>query len=88
MILSACSAQSAEQGDKDDIYQFGQILLEVITGKPTASQSELESLRAQVNLKLHVHITLKDTTTKSLQLLSKLLHYDSEFFSSCVNPCS
>lgn len=60
MVLSACSAQPAEQGDKDDIYQFGQILLEVITGKPTVSQSELESLRAQVILKLHIHITSKD----------------------------
>jgi len=37
-----------EQGDKQDIYQFGLILLEVITGKPTDSQSELESLKAQV----------------------------------------
>ncbi|VAI89537.1 unnamed protein product [Triticum turgidum subsp. durum] len=43
------SAQPAEHGDRDDIYQFGQILLEVITGKPTASRSELEPLRAQVN---------------------------------------
>ncbi|KAF7096866.1 hypothetical protein CFC21_098755 [Triticum aestivum] len=43
------SAQPAEHGDRDDIYQFGQILLEVITGKPTASQSELESLRAQLS---------------------------------------
>lgn len=57
MILSAPSAQSAEQGDKDGIYQFGLILLEVITGKPTESQRELDSLKAQVNLKLHIHIT-------------------------------
>ncbi|KAF7102624.1 hypothetical protein CFC21_103726 [Triticum aestivum] len=43
------SAQPAEHGDRDDIYQFGQILLEVITGKPTASRSELEPLRAQLS---------------------------------------
>ncbi|KAI4971729.1 hypothetical protein ZWY2020_002643 [Hordeum vulgare] len=43
------SAQPAEHGGRDDIYQFGQILLEVITGKPSASRSELESLRAQLS---------------------------------------
>ncbi|CAM0910183.1 unnamed protein product [Alopecurus aequalis] len=43
------SAQPAEQGDKDDIYQFGLILLEVITGKSTESQRELESLKAQLS---------------------------------------
>lgn len=43
------SAHNSEQGDKQDIYQFGLILLEVITGKPTDSQSELESLKAQLN---------------------------------------
>ncbi|KAJ1259713.1 hypothetical protein BS78_10G176800 [Paspalum vaginatum] len=43
------SAHNVEQGDKEDIYQFGLILLEVITGKPTDSQSELESLKAQLS---------------------------------------
>ncbi|WVZ79595.1 hypothetical protein U9M48_027159 [Paspalum notatum var. saurae] len=43
------SAHNAEQGDKEDIYQFGLILLEVITGKPTDSQSGLESLKAQLS---------------------------------------
>jgi len=43
------SAHNMEQGDKQDIYQFGLILLEVITGKPTDSQSELESLKAQLS---------------------------------------
>ncbi|CAL5039167.1 unnamed protein product [Urochloa decumbens] len=42
------SAHNMEHGDKQDIYQFGLILLEVITGKPTDSQSELESLKAQL----------------------------------------
>lgn len=51
------SAQNAAQGDKEDIYQIGLILLEVITGKPTESQSQLESLKAQVNLKLHLQRT-------------------------------
>ncbi|XP_062179015.1 probable LRR receptor-like serine/threonine-protein kinase At1g14390 [Phragmites australis] len=39
------SAHNVERGDKQDIYQFGLILLEVITGKPTESQSQLESLK-------------------------------------------
>ncbi|CAN6177705.1 unnamed protein product [Urochloa humidicola] len=43
------SAHDMEQGDKQDIYQFGLILLELITGKPTDSQSELESLKAQLS---------------------------------------
>ncbi|CAN6201243.1 unnamed protein product [Urochloa humidicola] len=43
------SAHDVEEGDKQDIYQFGLILLEVITGKPTDSQSELESLKTQLS---------------------------------------
>ncbi|KAL6839408.1 hypothetical protein ACP4OV_030678 [Aristida adscensionis] len=43
------SAHNAGQWDKQDIYQFGLILLEVITGKPTESQSELDSLKAQLS---------------------------------------
>uniref|UniRef100_A0ACD5UHB5 Uncharacterized protein n=1 Tax=Avena sativa TaxID=4498 RepID=A0ACD5UHB5_AVESA len=43
------SAQPSEQGDKNDIYQFGLILLEVITGKSTESQRELESLKSQLS---------------------------------------
>ncbi|KAL5199289.1 hypothetical protein ABZP36_020492 [Zizania latifolia] len=43
------SVQSAEQGNKDDIYQLGLILLEVITGKPTDSRKELDSLKAQLS---------------------------------------
>ncbi|KAL6602918.1 hypothetical protein ACP70R_043279 [Stipagrostis hirtigluma subsp. patula] len=42
-------AHNVEQGDKQDIYQFGLILLEVITGKPTESQSQLDSLKAQLS---------------------------------------
>lgn len=43
------SSHNVEQGDKDDIYQFGLILLEVITGKPIDSQSDLEFLKAQLS---------------------------------------
>ncbi|XP_047074170.1 probable LRR receptor-like serine/threonine-protein kinase At1g14390 [Lolium rigidum] len=43
------SAQPTEKGDKDDIYQFGLILLEVITGKSTESRRDLESLKAQLS---------------------------------------
>lgn len=42
------SAHNQEHGEKQDIYQFGLILLELITGKPTESQSQLESLKAQI----------------------------------------
>nr|CAB3470739.1 unnamed protein product [Digitaria exilis] len=42
------SAPNTEQGDKQDIYQLGLILLEVITGKPTDSEIELKSLKAQL----------------------------------------
>ncbi|KAK3134000.1 hypothetical protein QOZ80_6AG0543760 [Eleusine coracana subsp. coracana] len=42
------SAHNQEQGEKQDIYQFGLILLEVITGKTTESQRQLESLKAQI----------------------------------------
>nr|CAB3468275.1 unnamed protein product [Digitaria exilis] len=43
------SAPNTEQGDKQDIYQLGLILLEVITGKPTDSEIELNSLKAQLS---------------------------------------
>uniref|UniRef100_A0A0E0ABE1 non-specific serine/threonine protein kinase n=1 Tax=Oryza glumipatula TaxID=40148 RepID=A0A0E0ABE1_9ORYZ len=43
------SVPSTEQGDKDDIYQFGLILLEVITGKPTESPKDLDSLKTQIS---------------------------------------
>ncbi|KAK6931194.1 Serine-threonine/tyrosine-protein kinase, catalytic domain [Dillenia turbinata] len=41
-LTSTCSADNAE---KDDIYQLGVILLEVITGKVMASESKLEQLK-------------------------------------------
>lgn len=39
---------SAENGEKEDIYQLGIILLEVITGKLVSSTSELEEMKLQV----------------------------------------
>lgn len=36
-------------GEKEDIYQFGLILLEIVTGKPPGSDTQLDSLRAKVH---------------------------------------
>ncbi|KAJ8480232.1 hypothetical protein OPV22_023959 [Ensete ventricosum] len=38
------SIHNLEQGEKEDIYQLGLILLEIITGKPTGSKNEVDSL--------------------------------------------
>ncbi|XP_018674424.2 probable LRR receptor-like serine/threonine-protein kinase At1g14390 isoform X1 [Musa acuminata AAA Group] len=38
------SIHNLEQGEKEDIYQLGVILLEIITGKPTGSKNEVDSL--------------------------------------------
>lgn len=40
-----CSINNAE---KEDIYQFGVILIELITGKQIASSSEVEELKCEV----------------------------------------
>ncbi|KAI0522515.1 hypothetical protein KFK09_004894 [Dendrobium nobile] len=42
------SMQNFENGEKEDIYQLGLILLEVITGKPPGLQGELDAVRAQL----------------------------------------
>lgn len=47
--IHACSAQEAE---RDDIYQLGVILLEIITGKQVTSESELDELKLQVFIQL------------------------------------
>lgn len=39
---------SAENAEKDDVYQLGVILLEVITGKQITSESELNELKLQL----------------------------------------
>ncbi|CAL9102033.1 unnamed protein product [Musa textilis] len=38
------SIHNLEKGEKEDIYQLGLILLEIITGKPTGSKNEVDSL--------------------------------------------
>ncbi|KAK9104988.1 hypothetical protein Scep_021832 [Stephania cephalantha] len=43
---------SSEHGKKHDIYQLGVILVELITGKPIASQSELDVQRIQLEQSL------------------------------------
>jgi len=43
-----CSTNKAE---KEDIYQLGVILLEVITGKQIASPSEIEEMKNEVSIK-------------------------------------
>ncbi|WOK93905.1 hypothetical protein Cni_G02606 [Canna indica] len=42
------SIDSVEHGEKEDIYQLGLILLEIITGKPIGNKSDLDSLRAKL----------------------------------------
>ncbi|XP_062229100.1 probable LRR receptor-like serine/threonine-protein kinase At1g14390 [Phragmites australis] len=62
------SAHNAEQGDKEDIYQFGLILLEVITGKPTKSQSQLQSLKTQLSEVLNEDLDrLKDVADPTIR---------------------
>lgn len=46
-IKSICSTNNAE---KEDIYQLGVILLEVITGRQIASSSEVEQLKDEVSI--------------------------------------
>ncbi|THU45309.1 hypothetical protein C4D60_Mb02t16480 [Musa balbisiana] len=41
-----------EHGEKDDIYQLGLILLEIITGKPAGSKSGVDFLRSQLQKSL------------------------------------
>lgn len=37
-----------EDAEKEDVYQLGVILLQVITGKPIKSTRELEELKLEV----------------------------------------
>ncbi|RRT61924.1 hypothetical protein B296_00027722 [Ensete ventricosum] len=46
------SIYGLEHGEKYDIYQFGLILLEIITGKPAGSKSEVDFLRSQLQKSL------------------------------------
>lgn len=51
----ACSIYGLQHGEKDDIYQLGLILLEIITGKPAGSKSGVDFLRSQVHGLHSVH---------------------------------
>lgn len=46
------SIDSVVNGEKEDIYQFGLILLEIVTGKPPGSDTQLDSLRAKLEKSL------------------------------------
>lgn len=51
---------SVEHGEKEDVYQLGLILLEIIVGKPTESRSELDTLKLQVCILLTLFSTMSD----------------------------
>ncbi|KAL2519404.1 Leucine-rich repeat protein kinase family protein [Abeliophyllum distichum] len=51
-LLSKGGAEGPENPEKDDIYRLGVILIEVITGRPKNSQSELDDLKFQVERRL------------------------------------
>lgn len=40
--------RSDQDGERDDIYQLGVILLEIITGKQVTKESEMDELKLQV----------------------------------------
>lgn len=44
----ACSVDISNHGEKEDIYRLGLVLLEVITGKHSGSDSDVDPLRSQV----------------------------------------
>ncbi|XP_072965510.1 probable LRR receptor-like serine/threonine-protein kinase At1g14390 [Typha angustifolia] len=48
----AGSILSMEKGEKEDIYQLGLILLEIITGKPVESPNNLDVLKVQLQKSL------------------------------------
>lgn len=50
--LNMTNHGSSEGGEKEDVYQFGLILLQVITGKLIASATELDELKLQLEISL------------------------------------
>ncbi|KAA8529454.1 hypothetical protein F0562_033747 [Nyssa sinensis] len=46
------SIRSIEDAEKDDIYQLGIIILEIITGRPITSESELDDLKLELERSL------------------------------------
>ncbi|KAG9153408.1 hypothetical protein Leryth_021828 [Lithospermum erythrorhizon] len=62
------SHASRTNTEKDDIYQFGVILLEVITGRPITSASELDDLKLQSEISLAESPSkLRDFSDKSIR---------------------
>jgi hypothetical protein len=45
------------RGDKIDIYDFGIILLEIVSGKPITSNYEVQIMKSQVNSQIDLHLT-------------------------------
>ncbi|CAA6660873.1 unnamed protein product [Spirodela intermedia] len=45
---SCAQIQSVEEGEKEDIYQLGIILLEIVTGKPATKKKELATVKVQL----------------------------------------
>lgn len=70
-LCRAHGIRSLGHGEKEDIYQLGVVLLEIITGKPAGSQSELDSLRVQVfGFHFHwCHYNIEDTIVGALACL-------------------
>ncbi|KAL3511159.1 hypothetical protein ACH5RR_030560 [Cinchona calisaya] len=62
------SLSSSENTDKDDIHQLGVILLEVITGRPIISPSDIEDLKLQLEICLAESPSkLQDLTDPSIR---------------------
>lgn len=55
-------------GDKIDIYDFGVILLEVVTGRPITSIHEVEIMKEQVMITTSIGPLLHGQLTESLNL--------------------
>ncbi|XP_057976326.1 probable inactive leucine-rich repeat receptor-like protein kinase At3g03770 isoform X2 [Malania oleifera] len=62
---------SGKIGDKTDVYDFGVILLEIITGRPLSSRSEVDVVKDQ----LQASITADDATRRTF--------VDSEVCTAC-----
>jgi hypothetical protein len=65
VILQELCICSSEIAEKEDIYQLGVILLEVITGQLTTSASEVNELKLQVFIQLFLCILFLSCTFKS-----------------------
>ncbi|KAI4384237.1 hypothetical protein MLD38_002418 [Melastoma candidum] len=62
------SENKAGEGEKEDIYQLGRILLQVITGKTLKTTHELDETRSQLERSLTEHTSqLRSTTDPSIR---------------------